>query len=164
MVQGTTPVPDHAVYAAFSMRPQFVPDTQLDEQGLYTVVITGGITSISGQPLAPFQWTFHTGADTAPPRVRSSMPADAATGIPKTTNIEVVFDEPVTGVDAASLTVSAGGPTSGSVAAFDARTYTFVPAAALPAAATITVTAGPPIHDAHGNMMSPATFSFTTAP
>jgi hypothetical protein len=151
-----------ADYAPQSHAVRFLAQRNLDEFGFFRVVLAEGITNAAGEPLPPMQWTFITGADTAPPRVYSTDPVALQTGVSTSTNIMVVFTEGVTGVDATTFRVDAGGPVTGSVSEFDAGTYTFAPAALLPSNTTITVTLGTGIQDEKGNPFAGYGFSFTT--
>jgi hypothetical protein len=162
LFQDTTQVSGFAEYPASSLQPRFVPEVQLNELGFYRVVISAGITNAAGEPLPPVQWTFVTGTDTAPPHVRSTSPSALQSDVPITTNITVVFDEAVTGVDMTSFVVDAGGPIAGSVSPLDQTLYTFAPATQLPSGATITVTLGAGIADLRGNAFAGYGFSFTT--
>jgi hypothetical protein len=143
---------------------QFTPDAQLVPNELYGAMIASGVSGPS-LPLAPYQWTFRTGADTVPPHVQGSDPAASDTGAAVTTGVVVTFDEQVTGVDATTFTAIDGTtPVTASIAVLDARTYELRPASSLSAGATITVSLSSAIHDPSGNALAPTTFSFTTAP
>ena len=99
-------------------------------------------------------------ADVTAPHVASTSPADNAAGVPLTMPVTVIFDEPVQGVDATTL--SAG--VTATVAATSATEYVLTPAADWPAATQITVQLTAGIHDAAGNALAPTSFSFTTTP
>jgi hypothetical protein len=162
LFQDSNPLVGYAEYAPQSRAVRFIAQRNLDEFGFFRVVLAPGITNAAGEPLPPVQWTFITGADTAPPRVYSTDPEPFQTGVSTSTNIMVIFTEEVTGVDATNFTVDAGGPVTGSVSEFDPLTYTFAPAALLPSNATITVTLGAGIQDLKGNAFPGYGFSFTT--
>lgn len=162
LFQDTNLIAGFAEYAPQSRALRFIPQRNLDEFGYFRVVVAPGITNAAGEPLPPVQWTFITGADTAPPRVYSTDPDPFQTGVSTSTNIMVVFTEAVTGVDATNFTVDAGGPIAGSVSPNDPGTYVFAPAALLPSNATITVTLGAGIQDLKGNPFAGYGFSFTT--
>ena len=162
LFQDTTQIAGFADYPPSSLEPRFIPEVQLDELGFYRVVISAGITNAAGDPLPPVQWTFITGADTVPPHVRTTSPTAFQTDVPTTTEITVVFDEAVTGVDTTSFTVDAEGPVAGSVSPLDQKLYTFAPAMLLPSGTTVTVTLGQGIADLRGNTFAGYGFSFTT--
>jgi len=140
----------------------FTSDAELPAGALISVQLTGNITSTQGAPLVPAAWSFTT-LDDQPPTVASSTPLDMATMVPDATAIAVTFSEVVTGVDTTSFTVSAPGPTpiAGTITGSGA-TYTFTPAAALPAATAITASFSAAIEDTAGNALVPVAFSFTT--
>jgi len=162
ILQDIVPVMGRIDFQEPSTHAAIIPDLQLNEFTYYRVMIYTGITNVTGQPLAPFEWDFITGPDNAPPRVTRTVPESAATAQPTSTNIMVMFDEDVTGVDTTSFTVDAGGPIAGSVSSLGANYYTFAPASLLPSGATITVTLGTGIQDLRQNAFAGYRFSFTT--
>jgi hypothetical protein len=162
LFQDSTEVNGFAEYTASAREARFTPEVQLNELGFYRAVITAGITNATGDPLPWVQWTFTTGADTAPPHVRTTSPQALQTDVPLDTEITLQFDEAVTGVDATSFTLDAAGPVSGSVSEFDSAVYTFAPASLLPSGTLVTVTLGAGITDLHGNAFAGYRFSFTT--
>jgi hypothetical protein len=99
-------------------------------------------------------------ADVTSPHVASTTPADNATGVALSMPVTVIFDEPVQGVDATTL--SAG--VTATVTATSATEYVLSPAADWPASTQITVQLAAGIHDAAGNALAPTSFSFTTTP
>jgi hypothetical protein len=127
--------------------------------------LTAAITDPSGNGFVPQSWTFETGADTVPPSVLSTQPANGSVGVPYAT-ITVNFDEPVIGVDPSSFTVvdQNAMPISGAVSLFvTGSTWRFTPTAGLPGLTTFTVTLTTAITDTAGNHLpAPVTFSFTT--
>ena len=65
---------------------------------VHTVTVTTGVKNLALIPLAiPFTSTFTTGtmADTTPPTVVLTSPADGAVDVSRSTTIEVTFSEPV---------------------------------------------------------------------
>lgn len=150
-------------YVAADHQLRFTPTEQYDPNATYTAKITSDITNVAGFPLGPHQWSFTTGADQLAPRVIATDPADSSTQVATDTHILVRFDEPVTGVDATSYTVSDGtNAIAGTVTASLQEDFTFVPDAALPSGATITVSLSAAIQDASGNALVPTSVSFTT--
>ncbi|MEU8241821.1 DUF4082 domain-containing protein [Actinoplanes missouriensis] len=100
---------------------------------------------------------FDTSAnDTTPPTVTSTSPAASATGVPTTSTLSAVFNEPVTG---AAVTVP--GVAGATAYAASTRTVTFTPSAALAAATAYTATISG-AKDTAGNTMAPFSWSFTT--
>ena len=74
------------------------PLVQLLPQQTYTVTLRG-VEDWSGNPMAPFSWSFTTGAsgapDTTPPKVLSFTPPDQTTGVSLTPTLTMTFDEPI---------------------------------------------------------------------
>ncbi|WP_229068355.1 DUF4082 domain-containing protein [Actinoplanes sp. DH11] len=138
-------------------------DAEFGGNGVYRYG-TGG-----GYPTNTWQGTNYwvdvvfttTVADTTPPAVTGSSPAAGATGVPAGTTVSATFGEQV---QSAALTVSAGATPVAGTSAYDAasRTLTFTPAAALAVSTAHTVTVSG-ARDAAGNVMSPYTWTFTTA-
>lgn len=162
--QGAAPVTAMASYSLGQFHLRLAPALQLAPSTTYTAVIAAGITEHNGTAmLTPAMWSFTTGADTVAPHLASSMPFDSEANVPTTTTITLVFDEPVTGVDTTSVTVTDGvTPVVGAVTATDTHTYVFTPTVALAAATTYTVSLGNAITDSYGNAFAPASFTFTT--
>ncbi|TMR92540.1 DNRLRE domain-containing protein [Nonomuraea basaltis] len=101
------------------------------------------------------------GSDTTPPTVTSTVPADAATGVPINIPIRAIFSEPVTEVQAAVKT-SGGTSVAGTVAMDTAGTaMTFRPQQQLSADTAYTVEVSG-AKDAAGNRMAAHSWSFTT--
>lgn len=95
--------------------------------------------------------------DLAPPRVQSTTPANGATDVALDATVTVVFDEPVTGVDATTFTAG-----TGTVTTVSPTQYTLT--ATWPAATQVTVQLTAGIKDLAGNALVPVSFSFTTMP
>ena len=104
-------------------------------------------------------------ADTTPPMVFATMPANGETNVATSAVVRVQFDEPVLTVDVSTFTLdSAGTPIAGGITQVDPYTYTFIPTPELPAGATIEVTLTSDITDMSLNPLAMTTFSFGTAP
>jgi hypothetical protein len=104
-----------------------------------------------------------TASDNVPPSLVARAPAPGAAGVPTSSAVSATFSEPVT---ASTIVMSLTGP-SGSVpgtVAYNAATttVTFTPTAAL-ATSTAYTAALTGARDTAGNVMAPATWSFTTA-
>jgi hypothetical protein len=157
----------HAEYEPSSKQARFVPDIPLDEHVMYTMWIATGVTTVSGEPLPSYHWSFTTGPDvpdTEPPHVSLTIPLDGDTMVVTTASITVGFSEPVQGVSSGTFTVDSGGLVPGTISELDPATYSFTPIASMPPASTITVSVGPGIYDLHGNALIPSSFQFTTSP
>ncbi len=162
--QGTAHVTATASYSLGSFHLRLAPALQLAPSTSYTAVVAAGITAHDGGgSLTAAMWSFTTGADAVAPHLTSSMPFDSEANVPTTTTVTLVFDEPVTGVDTTSVTVTDGvTPVVGAIAATDSHTYVFTPTAALAAATTYTVSLSNAIQDAYANALAPVSFTFTT--
>ncbi|BBH67979.1 hypothetical protein ACTI_46640 [Actinoplanes sp. OR16] len=98
-----------------------------------------------------------TAVDTLAPALTGRAPAAGASGVPATSAVTATFSEPVT-----AAAVSIAG-VSGTVAYDPATlTATFTPSAALAYSTSYTATVSG-ARDAAGNVMTPVTWSFTTA-
>jgi hypothetical protein len=138
----------------------FTPAGELPAGVPIMVNLTASITSAMSAPLEPYMFSFTT-IDDQPPMLASSSPLANAINVPVNTTIAVTFSEPVSGVDTASFTVTAGAGIAGIVSGSDAS-YTFAPSAALPAATVVTVSLTGSIVDLAGNSLLPVQFTFTT--
>ncbi|GAA2709523.1 DUF4082 domain-containing protein [Actinoplanes palleronii] len=127
--------------------------------GVYRYGTGGGFPSNTYQ--SANYWvdvTFTTSAaDTTPPAVTATSPANGATGVATTAGVSATFTEPVT--TAAIAIPGVAGATSYNSAT---RTVTFQPSAPLAASTAYTATVSG-AKDAAGNSMTAVTFSFTTA-
>jgi hypothetical protein len=84
----------------------FVPAAYLSANLTYIASI-GDIRTVDGSALAErYTWTFTTGeAPNALPTIISTTPIDGAADIPRSSNIQVLFSEPVTGIGASTFVV-----------------------------------------------------------
>jgi len=74
------------------------PPTDLSFNTTYTVTLGTGARDLAGNPMtAAYTFSFRTASapDTTRPTVTSTTPVAGATGISRSTNIEVVFSEPM---------------------------------------------------------------------
>jgi methionine-rich copper-binding protein CopC len=128
----------------------------------------GDIEDAAGNDLAPTSWSFTVSvADTGPPTVINRTPAAGATVTTATTNIDITFSEPVTGVDVTDLVLSGGGATSAVKAApvnMGGNVWRFTVSNLQngPVNASLAPDAGD-IEDAAGNDLAPTSWSFTVA-
>ena len=104
-----------------------------------------------------------TAVDVTAPTVTSRSPAPDAIGVPTSAKVTAAFSEAVTASSIAMTLTGPGGAVPGTVA-YDstATTATFTPSSALSSSTSYTATASG-ARDAAGNVMSPVTWSFTTA-
>ncbi|MEU8272123.1 Ig-like domain-containing protein [Sphaerisporangium sp. NPDC049002] len=143
----------------FSVTPSAIltPDTT------YTVEVSGA-KDFSGNVMTPHSWSFTTAPpDTTAPTVMETIPGDAASGVPVTTPVTVKFSEQV--LDAQ---VAVTGPASSTVTGTTqmdtaGKVLTFTPSQSLNQGTTYTVEVSG-AKDFSGNVMTPHSWSFTTAP
>jgi nitrogen fixation protein FixH len=143
------------------------PNANLAGDTHYTVTLTGGsgaIRDMANTPLSTTTWGFLTGPA---PKVNSTVPANAATGVSITAPVKVTFSEPVLNANETTITLA---PTGGSaVTATVARNGTtnqwiLTPSAPLAHVTnyTVTIGTGTGITDAVGNPLKLVTKTFTT--
>ena len=164
--RGTTAVPGTVTYTG--VIAVFTPTAALSASTGYTATITG-VKDLAGNALASsYTWSFTTGAaaDTTPPVVSSTLPADAATSVATNTAVTATFSKPMSPatLSATSFTLTAPGAVAvvGSVT-YAGQTATFQPTAALGASTLYTATITTAAKDLAGNALAAnKTWSFTT--
>src|SRR3954469_18618091 len=143
------------------------PTADLAAGVTYTATLSGSITDTSNNAFAGASWTFTTAAapaDTTPPTVTATTPADGATGVAASTNVTATFSEPVQGVSGSTFTLtSAGGAVPASVTPGTGNQYILDPTADLAAGVTYTATLSGSITDTSNNAFAGASWTFTTA-
>ena len=156
-------------YDAGTFTATFTPAADLDHSTAYTAVITIAVTDLAGNPLgAPYSWSFTTAAaDTTPPTVASTFPADGAVEVAVDATVSATFSKAMEGttITAASFTLSDGGAVSGAVS-YDAGTFTatFTPAADLDHSTAYTAVITIAVTDLAGNPLGAQySWGFTTA-
>lgn len=143
------------------------PAAALAASTSYTASVSGA-QDPAGNTMVPIMWVFTTAAappaDTTAPTVTGRTPAAGATGVPTGSTVSATFNEPLqTGTAVVSVTGAGGAAVTGTTAYDSAsRTATFAPAAALAGTTTHTVTVSG-AKDVAGNVMSPISWTFTTA-
>lgn len=106
-----------------------------------------------------------TPPDVTPPVATLASPAEGATNVGESATPTVAFDEPVTGVDAASVTLTDGaGQVVAATLTYDPITSraTLAPAALLASRAAYRVDVSGAIVDLAGNTLAPKSMTFTT--
>jgi hypothetical protein len=170
-----TAVAGTVTYDAATHVATFTPTSPLANSTGYTATITTAAKDAAGNALAANKvFAFTTIADTTPPTVLSTSPANGATAVPITTTVKVTFSEAMdasTVTAAGTFTLKATGPPSVDVAGtvtYDAATHvaTFTPTLSLAPSTNYTATVTTTAKDAAGNPLSPGTLTitFTTAP
>jgi hypothetical protein len=176
---GATPVTGTVTYAGNAGAiATFAPASNLAPSTLYTATITTGAQDLAGNALvqtgglAPDPWTFTTGtvADTLPPTITSTVPANTATGVGINQAVNATFSkamDPAT-ISTATFTVAGPGssPVTGTVS-YNVSSFiaTFTPASNLAPSTTYTATITG-AKDVAGNALTsgaaPNPWTFTT--
>lgn len=151
-------------------RARLVPVEPLAFATTYTATITTAVTDGHGNPLAnEYTWSFTTVADVIPPHKIDASPEAGSQCVAPDRDIEVQFDkllDPMTlTTDTFTLSDSSGARVDGQVRgySFGSSFYAeFDPADALDPAATYTANLNVGIADLAGNLVEPASWSFTT--
>ncbi len=143
-----------------SLRGDLSPEAVID-------LLNGSVTPLSvldSKVLSGGTLNLAQALATVPPGVKSTVPADGATGVAVNTNITVTFSESVTkGVYFDDITITSGGTTVSYTYGLSGDTLTLDPDSNLAYNTTYTVTipAGA-VQDAAGNPSEAYSFSFTT--
>ncbi len=170
-------VPGTVIYAASSFAATFAPTSNLASSATYTATITTGVKDLAGNPMAAnFIWSFNTGttADTTPPQVSSTNPANLAVNVPINNLINATFNEamnPLTIISANFTLMDGVTPVTGTVA-YDAlnNIATFTPLSLLTPGTTYTALVTTGATDLAGNALvsglvpNPWSFTTTAAP
>jgi hypothetical protein len=176
LAAGATGITATVAYNSANNTATLTPSAALAPSTTYTATLTGGsngIKDVAGNPLAAnVAWSFTTGvADTTPPTVNSTTPANNATGIATSTTVSAVFSEALNAatVTNTTFTLAAGATAVTATVAYNSanNTATLTPSAALAPSTiyTATLTGGSSgIKDLAGNALAANfTWSFTTA-
>lgn len=168
-------------YDAATRTARLKPAASLAGTSTYTVTVRGGSTDprvkdLAGNALgANAVWTFTTAAaDTTPPTVTATSPANGASGVSTAAAVTVTFSEAIDSTTVSVSTVElkdANSALVSSTVTYNAatRTATLTPTTALSMLSTYTVTVrggstDPRIKDLSGNALSAnVSWSFTTA-
>ena len=150
-------------YNSSTQTETLTPSAALAYSTTYTATLSGAKDQ-AGNTMSPVSWSFTTAAApvTTPPTVTSQSPASGATNVAVNTTVSGTFSE---AVQSSTLVLknSAGTAVAGSVAYNSStQTETLTPSAALAYSTTYTATLSG-AKDQAGNMMSPVSWSFTTA-
>jgi hypothetical protein len=148
----------------------FAPAAPLEPATRYTATLTTDIQDAAGNALAAVhRWSFTTAAeaDTTPPTVTSTTPADGAGDVSvELAGVAATFSEPVDcdSVTAASFELGFEVMVGGTIGC-DGATVTFTPTGRLAYETVYTATLTTAIRDRAGNALaSPVAWSFTTEP
>jgi len=162
LMQGVNSVGGMVTYAQAGNIATFMPTSDLVPNAPYTATITTGAKDLAGNALAAnFVWTFTTGptANTTPPTVVSTNPANNETGVAINHAANATFDEamdPAT-LNTTNFTLSGPGPNpvTGNVA-YDAVNFiaTFTPGSNLAPNTQYTATLTTGVKDLAGNALA----------
>ena len=150
------------------------PTADLAASTTYTATLTGGTAAIrdmANNPLTTTSWTFTTAAastDTTPPVWTGRIPsANGATGVSRTANVTIAFNEPVQNVTTTTFTLvptTTGGPVVPATVTFNSTSGRWVlnPSSTLAATTQYTATVTTDVTDLAGNHFAGTTWNFTT--
>ncbi|NKX54309.1 Ig-like domain-containing protein, partial [Arthrobacter mobilis] len=144
-------VPAAVSYDPVSRTATLDPQANLAVGTRYTVALAAGIRDLQGKELAASQWSFTTESG---PELTSRAPAADAAGVAANGSITVGFSEAVTGVSAATLSLTApDGTTVPAAVSYNAATRTAVlnPNANLAVDTRYTVRLAEGVSDTTGN-------------
>jgi len=150
------------VTAVFKPAGNLLPGTS------YTATITTGARDKEGHALAcNYVWKFTTGtaADTTRPTVKSTVPVNAATGVPIGNKLSATFSEamaPAT-ITTSTFTLKQGAESVPGTVTYSGVTAVFTPASYLASGTVYTATITTGVKDLAGNALaSNYVWSFTT--
>ncbi|MFN0249215.1 MAG: Ig-like domain-containing protein [Kofleriaceae bacterium] len=82
------------------------PFSNLQPATQYTIALSAAITDLAGNALSFTPIAFTTAADTTPPMVSSTNPANGMTNVAVSSNLAVGFSETVSGVNSTTFTLT----------------------------------------------------------
>jgi Domain of unknown function (DUF4082)/Bacterial Ig-like domain len=153
------------------------PTPTLAVQAVYSVRVRGGgtdprVKDVAGNALvADSIWSFTTSGDATPPTISARSPTSGATGVSRTANVTVTFNEAMDAATISASTIELRDPANALIAAVvsysaTTRVATLNPTPTLAAltAYTVTVRSGASgVKDLAGNALAAdAVWSFTT--
>jgi hypothetical protein len=168
---GVTPVAGAVTYNATTHAATFVPSALLDASTAFTATVTTGAKDVAGNALATaYTWNFLTGtsADTTPPTVDSTSPADGAVDVALNAAVIATFSEAMNGFTITGSNFLLTGPLTNAVpgtVSYDTTNSaaTFLPASLLAANTLFTATITVDVEDLAGNALATEyTWTFTS--
>ncbi len=143
----------------------FTPSVSLSNSTTYTARITTEVRDLGGNTMASdYTWSFTT-VDTTLPTVRSTSPANGATGVAINSVITATFSEAMLSstMNTNTFTVSDGNDVISGTVSYSDKTATFTPSNSLSDSTTYTARITTGAMDLAGNALaSEYTWSFTT--
>jgi hypothetical protein len=169
LTRGITNITGTVTYVALGYTATFSPTNAFTVSTSYTANLTIGVKDLAGNALAVAKtWSFQTGAtaDTTPPTVTYTSPANLAIDVPINARIEATFTEAMdpTTISTTTFTVIGPGavPVTGTVA-LATLTATFLPVTNLASSTIYTATITTGVKDLAGNALAVAKiWSFNT--
>ncbi|HEX3742727.1 MAG TPA: Ig-like domain-containing protein [Bryobacteraceae bacterium] len=171
---GGNSVPGTATLSTDQTSVSFVPSAPAGFAPNTTFTISlSGITDVAGNALVAGPSSFTTGsmADTAPPAVVSTVPADQSPSIPTNSSITITFNKPIDPLSVNSVTIPISAQPSGVVLdgtyvldnSSGQGVVTFTPMPSMPPGSLISVHVTQAVSDFVGNPCGDESTSFTTA-
>src|SRR4029078_1081520 len=153
---------------------KLAPSSNLSPSTIYVATLTTGIKDLAGNAMSTAKiWSFTTvpSADTTPPTVVGTIPADGASGVAVNTWIQGAFNEAIlnSSVTSSTFTLHPNGSSTNIAAVAwlsgDGKTVKLAPSSNLSPSTIYVATLTTGIKDLAGNAMSTAKiWSFTVLP
>ena len=139
----------------------FQPASSLGSMQVYTVSVSG-IKDLAGNAMSPVSWSFTT-VDSSAPTITSHTPLAGATGV-TANSITATFSEPIDSATGSFVLTDQSLADIPGLVSYNGTTHVmlFQPISPLTGGATYTATVSG-VMDLAGNLMTPVTWSFTTA-
>jgi RHS repeat-associated protein len=166
LVNGVAPVNGLSISTSADNRVVTLNAFGLAASSTVTVLVTSGVTDLSGNPAVAFESQFTTGsaASTSAPYIATQRPGSGATGVPQNTSVVLYFSQPM---NAASVTGAVhvsqnGNLASGTLQVTDnGQVVQFTPSAPWPSSAYVQVFVDSTAQNASGVNMNAYQSSFT---
>ena len=146
----------------------FKPEANLSLDTQYRATITTSVKDLANNTMeSDYNWSFTTGAtvDTTPQSITSTEILDGQVDVVKSSNISVVFNEPldVTTLTSDNVILTKDGVAVSGAVSYDGNTMTFNPNSDMDASSNYIMTITTRVKDLAGNSMATDyTLSFTT--
>lgn len=164
VVSGGVPVPGALTATATTLT--FTPTLPLAFNTRYDVTVGTAATDLAGNHLgAAAHVSFTTVADTRPPTVDTTVPANGDVNVARATTVRATFSRPMNAatINAQSFTLQSGGGNLAGVLVASGTTATLTLGAPLSFGTTYVATLAASIEDVDGNALpAPVQWSFTT--
>jgi 6-phosphogluconolactonase (cycloisomerase 2 family) len=166
---GSAPVSAAIVVATDGLSATLMPASPLTSYSSYSVQLTGGVTDLVARSIGFSSSSFKTGGgiDSTGPAVVEVSPANGTAAVPVNARVVIRVDEPVSAVSLQPGTVvltpagASAVPGTLSFSSSDRQTIMFLPASALLASTSYTVTVNG-LRDDAGNIVASFSSTFST--